>query len=434
MIEDALRETFAGQVAGLPPTEPLDSAERRAEGAMIHGRRVRQRQTMSTALAGVLIVAIVSLVTFHIVADDPAGQPAADVADGPIPSVPPIAPSVYSDLPPGAAAAPMEVASGGEIYTQQGKTQVHLSLPDDSHPASIWRASDGYLAVVTLPGAAQQLVLVDKVGTQSVLLTSAEHIVISPDGEEVAWLASGMLSVASRLTDRPGLGAPRKLPVPEATLPVAFLGRNVVLGRIRATSAAPKSTATNSSAPGSTPAAAGGAAGPGLSFDAFDLWYPAHDTYTPQWNPTVLQVFGSRPDGQALYAQVSDPDDPAQTCLAALLPAQPFKVVDTACDLPAPTVDTGTISPDGNWLAYPVQARPQVAVVDLKQVFTVTAAKARVLSLEAPCVRTAWLSPTSLVADCGGKFVTVDPTEPTQQPETAAGTSTGKVLIQPLRQ
>src|SRR5689334_17157720 len=69
MIEDALRDTFAAQAAtgtAGGTGDPGDRALAFAESAMTRAGRIRQRQAMATALAGVLAVALASLATLQV--------------------------------------------------------------------------------------------------------------------------------------------------------------------------------------------------------------------------------------------------------------------------------------------------------------------------------------------------------------------------------
>jgi hypothetical protein len=412
MIEEALRETFAAKVTGGPPLDGARNlAVQRAELALWRAGRVRRRQAWGTALAGVLAVAIASLAIFQAVRN-PIVHPSASGSVGQadanlVPSAAQTEGGEPADQSPTAAPTmPIEVVSGGEIYTE-GKTEMRLPLPDKDKPAVIsraYRTTDGYLVIMARSNAVQQLLLLDKTGNSKVLLKSASSIAVSPGGDRVAWRAGDAMSVADRQPDKPALDAPLTIKAPLLSFPAAFLGTNVVLARSKA-------------------------AGDGV--DAFDLWYPDHvDGYTEQWDTTIVRTFGERADGSALYAQVRDGTDASKICIALLVPAQPFKVTAKTCGLPAPAVDGGGVSPDGRWLAYPVANATQVAMFDVKDLFS-SAPKPRLWDLKADSARTVWLGPSSLVVDAGGTFVTLDPSQPTKA-ESAQGSSTGKVLIEPL--
>jgi hypothetical protein len=417
MIEDALRETFAAHAGQSPQDVAGDYARRRAEAAMQRAARIRQRRTMSSALAGVLIVALVSLATFQAVTSRAQKTgPALDAGGDLGASSPPVAPEPSSVEYPQTTDSPMpiEMVSGGEIY-KEDKTTLHLALPAKSQPESIYKATDGYLVIVTLdnnPAGAsaststttylQQLLLLDGRGNQKVLLPAVQRIVVSPSGDRVAWLADKTLAVATRRAGQSTLDDPLHIPAPAQSAPVAFIGADVVLGRTKVD---------------------------GTGTDGFDLWYPNHSSYVESWDPQVLRILGPRQDGKAVYAQVRS--DTSAVCLAMLLPAQPFTVTEQRCGLPQPSSIDGGMSPDGRWLAYPVDGSAQVAVLDLQNELA-DMPKPRLVDLKADCARVFWVGDNSLVVDADGQFVAIDPRQPGKQ-ETAQGKSDGTVPIEPLR-
>jgi hypothetical protein len=425
MIEDALRETFAAHAGQGPQDVAGEHARSRAEAAMQRAGRIRQRRTMSSALAGVLIVALVSLATFQAVTSrSQKTGPALDAAGDLGASQPPVAPEPSSgEFPPTTdSPMPIEMVSGGEIY-KEDKTTLHLALPEKSQPESIYKATDGYLVIVALAGASagtsasasadtsagastspsqQQLLLLDGRGNQKVLLRAVQRIVVSPSGDRVAWLSDRTLAVATRRPGQSTLDDQLQIPAPAQSVPVAFIGANVVLGRSKVDS---------------------------TGVDGFDLWYPSHSSYVESWDPQVLRILGPRQDGKAVYAQVRG--DTNAVCLAVLLPAQPFTVTEQRCGLPEPGSVDGGMSPDGRWLAYPVDGSAQVAVLDLMSGLA-GMPKPRLVDLKADCARVFWVGDNSLVVDTNGRFVAIDPRQPGQQ-ETAQGKSDGTVPIEPLR-
>ncbi len=404
MIEDALREAFAAHAGQGPQDVVGERARSRAEAAMLRAARIRQRRAMGSALAGVLIVALVTLATFQAVTSRTRTQgPNVNAAGDLGESSPAVAPEPTSGGQfPTATDSPMpiEMVSNGEIY-KEDKTTLHLSLPDKSQPESIYKATDGYLVIVALPTTGQQLLLLDGQGNQKVLLPSVQRIVVSPSGDRVAWLADNTVAVANRRTDKPALDEPQQITAPALSAPVAFIGANVVLSR---------STAD------------------GSRIDGFDLWYPDHKSYVQSWDPDVLRILGPRKDGGAVYAQLRSADE-STMCLAVLLPAQPFEVTGERCGLPLPGGVDGGISPDGHWLAYPVAGATEVAVLDLNR--PADPPKPRLVTLKAGCSRVFWVGDNALVVDAAGQFVAIDPRQGHQ--ETAQGKSDGTVPIEPLR-
>lgn len=404
MIEDALRETFAAHAVQGPQDVVGDRARGRAESAILRAGRIRRRRTISTALASVLVVAIVSLAMFQaVISRSSPSDPTLNAAGDLDPTATGVAPQPSSGQFPSTVTdtpMPIEMASDGEIY-KEDKTTLHLTLPAKSEPRWIYKATDVYLVVVTLDTTAQQLLQIDRRGNQKVLLSAAQQIVVSPSGDQVAWLADNTLSVAFRRANHPALDDQRKIPAPAQSTPVAFIGTNVVLGRTKAD---------------------------GTGSDGFDLWYTDHDSYVESWDPRVLRILGPRSDGKALYAQIRTDAD--AVCLALLLPAQPFTVTNQRCGLPEPASVAGGISPDGRWLAYPVAGAAQVAILDLSG-FSGTP-KPRLVDLKASCDRVFWVGDSSLVVDAAGQFTAIDPRQPGNQ-ETAQGKSDGTVPIEPLR-
>jgi hypothetical protein len=408
MIEDALRETFAAQASSGPPLDDAsDQAERFAAAAMRRAARTRQLNALGTALAGVLVVALVSVATLQAMSarggEDTGASSVAASSLAATTAAP--APQNYDTNVTGSPVPlPIEVVAGGEVYTED-KSRVRITLPDKIKPANMWRVKEGYLVLDTAPEAGQRLLLLDTAGSlKAMLVSSASRIVVSPAGDRVAWLYSGMMAVAAREPNKTSLATVATIKAPLYTAPVAFLGVNVVLGR--------------------TPLES-------TTFDAYSVWYPSVSTYTEQWDDTVVRLFGAKPDGSAMYAQVRDPDNATKICFALLVPDQPFKVTAKTCGLPEPTAAGGGISPDGRWLAYPVKGESKVAAVDLKLLFSSTPTGPVLWSFKAPCTRTIWVGKSSLAVDTGGKFVQLDPTQPNKQ-ETAQGTSTGTVLVEPL--
>jgi len=407
MLEDALRDAFAFQAGSGPDAVGRAMADRAISQAAVHRRRMHA----GSVIAGVMALVITGVVSFTVLdrraSTGPGRRP---IAGGPALPTFVTTPASRRAVDASSAPEPLEVVSNGEIYTE-GSTTEHLALPAHTNGAAVrsaYHADDGYLVVTAQPGdTGQQLLLLDKGGASKVLLASASTIAVSDDGDKVAWRSGDTMSVADRQPDTSTLDPPQTVQAPDRGVPVAFFGPDVVLGR----------TAKS-----------------GTGMDAFDLWYPDHQsTFTQSWDEGVVRIFGVLSDNSALFAQVRDPDDATKVCLGRLVPDQPFKETDRACLLPQPAAQGGGIAPDGRFLAYPAADGTNIVIVDLSQVFKTTP-KARTLDLgvtfDPATVRLVWLGPHTAVVDTGGTFVTIDPTALTKvEPQP---NSSGKVLVQPL--
>jgi hypothetical protein len=407
MIEDALREAFAAKADTAPPTSLDGIADVAIRNA---GRIRRRRRTAVTGLAAFIVMAVTAVATFHVVT--PNG-PAGTVAQ-PDPrtqtSEPKATPNTQT-APPAAAGGAVD-AIEGQGQGQQSQT-VRLKLPDNGTVAAAYKAKDGYLVVNTESDGDKQLVLQDEADNQKVLVPKASNIVVAKGGDKVAWASEGMMTIAAR-TSTPatttsktapaeqGLTEQASIDVPQTAVPVTFVGSDLVIGREE-----------------------GG---------GFDVWYSGR-AYKESWDVTVVRIFGTHPDTRSVYAEVKPADGNAPMCLALLTLGQPFKVAQQRCGLPMAAKAGGRVSPDGHWLAYPVEGLNQVAVLDLTKIFTDAAAKAwsKTWTLKVT-TKTVWMNVTTFVVDSGGKFRAIIPTAAEGTTEAIAGGSgsEGVVLIEPL--
>jgi len=392
MLEDALRDTFAAK-AGTAPPGSLDGV---ADAAITGAHRLRRRRrAMATGLAGFVVLAITAITTFHLAMSPAAQVPLVVNAGGQVTpadaSPAPQATRTVATQPP---AANREVdAIGGSA---QAAKKVRLQLPDKGTVAAAYEAKDGYLVVNTQPDGGKQLVLQDDNNKSQVLVDDASNIAVAKDGGQVAWASAGTMNVATRGNDNKKLDKGPTVEVPDTAVPVTFVGGDLVLGREEGS--------------------------------GFDVWYTGRG-YTQSWDSSVLWVFGAHPDGKSIYAEVkaADPDKPM--CLALLLLDQPFKVKEKLCGLPPAARAGSRISPDGHWLAYPVQGAKQVAILDLTKVFT--GGKPNLWNL-AVTGKTVWLNATTFVVDNGSKFLALNPAAQDGRFETMNQPSDGVVLIEPL--
>ncbi|MEV0136477.1 hypothetical protein AB0H83_49650 [Dactylosporangium sp. NPDC050688] len=401
MIEDALREAFAAK-AGTEPPRSLDGI---ADVAIRNAGRIRRRRrTAVTGFAAFVVMAVAAVATFQVIAPSTPGGPIAQSDTG-RQTTQPQATAGTQTAPP--AAAKEVPAIDGQAQPSQ---TVRLKLPDNGTVAAAYKAKDGYLVVNTGGGGGnKQLVLQDEHDNQQVLVKKASDIAVAKDGDKVAWAQEGMMTVASRSTTsgagspNPASTAPPKLTqqataeVPQSAVPVTFVGPNLVLGREEGA--------------------------------GYNVWYPGRE-YTESWDPDVLRIFGVHPDAKSVYAEVRPVEDEKSMCLALLALDQPFEVVQWRCGLPvAAKAGGGRVSPDGKWLAYPVEGLKQVAVLDLTKIFTGGAVKTWTLNVT---TKTVWMNASTFVVDSGGKFCAITPTAAAGTFESLNTESEGVVLIEPL--
>lgn len=404
MIEDALREAFKAK-AGVRPPSSLDGI---ADVAIRNAGRVRRRRRTAVAgFAAFIVMAVAAIATFHAVTP---GAPTDPIAQGDSGKQQTAEPSATPDT----QTAPPAVAR--EVDAIDGQSQptltVKLQLPDHGTVAAAYKATDGYLVVNTESDGDKQLVLQNEQGKQSTtLVTKASDIAVAKDGDKVAWAQEGKMTVAARTTEdknkKPKLTEEATADVPDAAVPVTFVGSDLVMGREEGA--------------------------------GYDVWY-AGSKYTQSWDATVVRIFGVHPDAKSVYAEVKPTDSDESMCLALLGLKQPFKVLQRRCGLPVAAKAGGRVSPDGHWLAYPVQGLKQVATLDLTKLFAADTATASAVAT-APVVKTwtlnvttktMWINALTFVVDSGGKFRAISPAAGTSEALNSESESEGVVLIQPL--
>jgi hypothetical protein len=394
MIEDALREAFKAK-AGSPPLTSLDGI---ADVAIRNAGRVRRRRrTAVTGFAAFIVVAVAAVTTFQVLGQ--AG-PADSIAqqDTTVPFAEPQGTAGTQTAPP---AAPREVpAFDGQA---QSSNAVRLKLPDNgSSVVAAYKAKDGYLVVNTEADGDKQLVLQDDHDKQQVLVPKASDITVAKGGDKVAWAEEGKVTVASRTTSddkskKQQLTGQVSTEVPDATVPVAFVGADLVLGREEGA--------------------------------GYDVWYAGRD-YTEAWDAKVVRIFGVHQETKSIYAEVKPAEKDAPMCLALLTLDQPFKESKRRCGLPVAAKAGGRVSPDGHWLAYPVEGLKQVAMLDLTKVFDgATAAVTWTLQVT---MKTVWMNATTFVVESTGKFLAISTTGAAGASEQLEGKSDGVVLVEPL--
>ncbi|MFG2037560.1 hypothetical protein [Dactylosporangium sp. NPDC048998] len=393
MLEDELRETFAAK-AGSPPPGSLASLTGAADAAIHGAARVRRRRrTAVTGLSGFVAVAVASTAFVHtMAAGTPGGVPYAQGPVGQPTTEHRPSPGKSRSLPAGPAEM-REVEAVGP--SAQAATRVRLQLPARSTVTAAYQAKDGYLVVNSQPDGDKQLVLQDDKDQQQVLVDDASNITVAKDGKTVAWASQGRMNVGSRSgDDSDKVTAKNSVPVPADTEPVTFVGTNLVISN---------------------------------DVKGYDVWHTER-TYDQTWDSTVVRVFGGTTDNKGVYAELAAAPD-APMCLALLEFDQPFKTKYRVCGLPMAAKGGGRISPDGRWLAYPVEGLKQVAILDLTTVFT--GGKAKVWNLSVT-PKNVWLNPTTFVVDNGKKFLKLNPGAKTSEYQELDQESDGAVLIEPL--
>lgn len=403
MIEDALREAFAAKAGTKPPTSLDGIADLAIRNA---GRIRRRRRTAVTGFAAFVVMAVAAVTTFQVLTSSAPSDTVAHPDLGTQTSEPKATPNTQTAPP--AAAREVDAIDG---QGQKSQT-VRLKLPDNGTVAAAYKAKDGYLVVNTETDGDKQLVLQDENDNQQVLVDKASNIAVAKDGKKVAWAQEGKMTIAARTTTpattnattktasaEQGLTEQATIDVPQTAVPVTFVGSDLVIGREE-----------------------GG---------GFDVWYTGR-AYKESWDETIVRIFGTHPDARSVYAEVKPVDGNEPMCLAMLTLGQPFKVEQRRCGLPVAAKTGGRVSPDGHWLAYPVDGLKQVAVLDLTKIFTDAAARTwtKTWTLKVT-TKTVWMNPNTFVVDSGGKFRAIIPTSAEDSTEPLVE-SEGVVLIEPL--
>ncbi|GAA1562092.1 hypothetical protein GCM10009827_099440 [Dactylosporangium maewongense] len=396
MIEDALREAFKAKAGTAPPT-PLNGI---ADVAIRNAGRVRRRRRVAASgFAAFVVMAVAAIATFHIVGQ---GSPSAPVAQGDHDpqSSQPQATLTTQTAPP---------AVGKEVPAIDGDAQpsttVRLKLPDNGTVAAAYKAKDGYLVVNTEADGDKQLVLQDDHDKQQVLVKKASNIAVAKGGDKVAWAQEGKVTVATRTTTddktkKQQLTEQVTADVPETAVAVGFVGSDLLLGREEGA--------------------------------GYDVWFSGR-AYTQSWDDNVVRIFGVDPGTKSVYAEVKTGDKDERMCLAMLTLDQPFTVAQRRCGLPVAAKAGGRVSPDGHWLAYPVDGLKQVAMLDLTKVFDAATVAAAVKTWPLTVTtKTVWMNATTFVVDSGGKFRVITPTGAAGFSEPLNVESDGVVLIELL--
>jgi hypothetical protein len=338
MLEDALRETFAGQVAHVPAVlDPAGTAIRQA-------RALRRRQQ---AVAGTALALAVTLVVSGAwwarsaagtgrspepMAGAAAGLPADQPGMGPVEAAPAEPPS-SAPSPPSGSALKLDLFNGSTILTADGRG---LPIADVAAGTSVDRVPDGWL--YTSASARTRLLRAD--GTSVDVGIDGEQFVVSADGTRVAWMAARPAGQPTlKLAELTGdvVRDVVSTPVPAGTSPVALVDGRVMVA----------------------------------SKQGYDYWDPSQLIFKPTWNSTVREVFGQYGDlaVATVDAVPSGSDSKPGGCLALLSLAgdglhdtrQTCQPIALSGQLP------NVLSPTGRWLAIANGRGAQL--VDLSTVF-----------------------------------------------------------------
>jgi hypothetical protein len=344
MLEDALRETFAGRVAEVPAV--LDPAG----AAIARARTVRRRQhaVASTALA-LAVTLVVSGTWWARGAVGPGRSPErlASTAVGPAasarPSVgppgvrpaddapPQAAPAVPQRSVPAGAALKLDLFDGATILTPDGRG---LSVPNVASGSTVDRVPDGWL--YTSASAGTRLMRLD--GKSVDVGIDGDRVVVSADGTRVAWMAARETAQPTlKLAELTGdsLSGVLTTPVPPGTAPVALVGSRVVVA----------------------------------SKQGYDYWDPTKVTFRPSWISSVHDVYGQYGDfAVAAVDAPGKPDLEQGTCVALLsLADDGLRDTRQLCQpIEAGGGPPNALSPDGRWLAVAAGTKAQLIDVSAK--------------------------------------------------------------------
>ncbi len=346
MLEEALRQTFAGQVAEVPAV--LDPAG----AAIARARTVRRRQQAMAGTALALAVTLVVSGTWWArgaVGTNRSPEPLANTTVGlatsprssagppglrPADDAPPeAAPAVPQHPVPAGAALKLDLFDGSTILTPEGRG---LPVPNVASGSTVDRVADGWL--YTSATASTRLMRLD--GTSVDVGIDGDQVVVSADGTRIAWMAARQTAQPTlKLAELTGdsLSGVLTTSVPPGTAPVALVGSRVVMA----------------------------------SKQGYDYWDPTKLTFKPSWISSVHDVYGQY--GDFVVAAVDAPGRPdldQGTCVALLSLAddglrdtrQPCQPIEAGGEPP------DALSPGGRWLAVASGAKAQIIDVSAKSV------------------------------------------------------------------
>jgi hypothetical protein len=302
-VDGLLRDTFAEQVKSAPVLDdPATTAIRCA-------RRARQRRHLASGLASMLTLVLLAggMMSMRDFWQEPTTHTGVTS-----PVLPPPEPVTQEPEPWQGSVLGVEVRLVNRVWTADGE---RVLLSGAGLVTQAYRTPYGLIY-----GNDEEVSLRLDDGSVTALAKDAGRWRVSPDGQWIVLVADRTARVAP--LEAGGLGAVMQAQVPEGTVPVAFWGERVVL------------------------------AGP--DGQGYDVWDPATPDYEPSWTDQVAAVYGEA--GADLVVLVPDSD---RYCLAVVSGDADSLNPDGvgACDRPVPVTDQpprGWLSPDGRWLAAPV--------------------------------------------------------------------------------
>ncbi len=301
LLEDALRDTFSGQVSAPPVIDGV--ADRAIRGA----GRVRRRRAVLVSAATAVSVAIVGVG----VVSASGGGGTAQHFGGPTASASPSATAgpglSAAPLPLVGATLPVDVLNGDRIQVADG-TVVSLAGMGTANRA--WRVNEGWLVETHQHDQQRAMVwLVTEAGGQT-LVASGRSAMVSPGsaarpGPQVAWVTDEELFLGTFQDGRvAGIVSTKGV----SLVPQRTVGSGVVL--------------------------AGSKTGGGL--DTWDMWFPDRGAYRATTeNPNGLStVLGTTADNERIIALYGG----TPACLGELDTG--FAPVRSNCSVSSPGRDT----------------------------------------------------------------------------------------------
>lgn len=295
LLEDALRDTLAAQVAATPAVEDA------AGGAIGRARRMGRRRTavLGTAAAAVSMVLL--------------GASVAALKVGPSGVAVGVVPPTAAGVEVWSAPLPSDVLTGNRITLATGPV---ISLDDLPPVRQAWRVSGGWL-VRTADKATSAVWFVGENGSKT-KLAEGDRVAVGRSGRAghggpmVAWGSAGRVSAATF--------ADGHLAGPISTTGTGNLGpREIVGGGVLLADEQPMG-------------------------ETYDMWFPDRGQYVPGPRSTD-RIIGVTGDGGHLFGLTGQ----SSTCLALVQPVG-LAVARYRCDLGLRVGDVVSNSPDGRWL------------------------------------------------------------------------------------
>ncbi|MGW0431471.1 hypothetical protein ACWDV4_02805 [Micromonospora sp. NPDC003197] len=342
-LEQALRDSLSRQVATPPGTTDLAGA------AIRRANRTRRRRSFAGAALAILATVAGSAGMAQVGGGGSADrlEPIVVLGDPPTATESAV-PTRSTPSTPGpdgrrgtiSTEAPLvDIVVATDLSTAGGEA---LDLSAIGEVVRAQRVPGGWLVVGAASGTARTLWFVTRSGPPEVIVADVDAVVLSSDGQRIAWRKQAQLYAATvangQMITWVGISAPD-----EAT-PVGFVGVAVLLRR-------------------------DGDAG----VAGYDLWRPtSSEPHQAAWKTRMVGYYGVLQDGHTVVGQVSVAGA-TEPCLGLLDAARDLALVRTTCALPLNPDGRGTMSPDGRWLLVnrkPTSGTQSTALaVDLRTAF-----------------------------------------------------------------